>query len=333
MDPYAYSLEEVSLTRPTGRKLVEGFLSKHGLQFDEGLEKYYGVYSGSELVGGIGRQANVLKCAAVNTELRGEGLLGALVSRAVSDLKRSGVENIFVFTKPENSVYFSDLGFSSVESVHDVVLLESDGKAFTNYLEYCAAFRREGKTGAIVMNCNPFTLGHRYLIEYATGKCDSLIIFVVEEDVSMFPFADRIRLVREGTADLSGITVLAGGSYIISAATFPSYFLKDSGKVSAAHTELDLTLFGRHIAPAVGITMRFAGEEPLCQVTAAYNQAMRSILPPLGVEVSIIPRKSEGGNVISASRVRALLKSGQLEALRTLVPESTYTYLRTMKHP
>lgn len=327
MDPYLYSLDEISLPRSSNRERVELFLAGHGLEFDAGLERYYGIFSGSELVGGIGRQGNVLKCAAVNTDLRGEGLLGALVSRAVADLKRSGVGNIFVFTKPESGVYFRDLGFSMVESVGEVILLESDAHGFGRYLSGCAGLKREGRTGAVVMNCNPFTLGHRYLVEHAASRCDSLIIFVVEEDVSMFPFSDRIRLVREGTADLGNVIVTAGGAYIISAATFPSYFIKDSGRVSAAHTELDLTIFGRHIAPAAGVVVRFAGEEPLCRVTAAYNGAMVSLLPGFGVGVEIIPRKEEGGGVISASRVRELLRGGDFEGLKGLVPETTYSYL------
>lgn len=328
MDPYRFSLEEVSLSRPAGRRLVSEFLSAHGLRFDEGLEKYYGIYSGGELVGGLGRQSNVIKCAAVDTSLRGEGLLGALVSRAVTDMRREGAGNIFVFTKPESGVYFRDLGFSPVESVSDVVLLESDGKAFEGYLRECELLQGVGKTGAVVMNCNPFTLGHRYLVEQALEKCDSLVVFVVEEDASMFPYADRIRLVREGTADLGRVRVMGGGSYIISAATFPSYFIKDSERVDSAHAELDLTIFGKHIAPAAGIAERFVGEEPLCRITSEYNRVMGEMLPKFGVGVTVIPRKNEGGAPISASRVRKLLKEDRLAELKTLVPESTYSYLQ-----
>ena len=35
----------------------------------------------------------------------------------------------------------------------------------------------------------------------------------------------------------------------------------------------------------------------------------------------------DGVNPISASRVRALLKDGKLEAVKTLVPETTYAFL------
>ena len=63
------------------------------------------------------------------------------------------------------------------------------------------------------MNCNPFTLGHRYLIEQASEKVDHLYVFVVEEDKSFFPFSDRIGLVKKGTADLKNITVKPSGKY------------------------------------------------------------------------------------------------------------------------
>lgn len=52
--------------------------------------------------------------------------------------------------------------------------------------------------GSIVMNCNPFTLGHRYLVEEASRQSDLLYIFVVEEDKSDFPFEDRFNMVKAG---------------------------------------------------------------------------------------------------------------------------------------
>ncbi len=181
--------------------------------------------------------------------------------------------------------------------------------------------------GSIVMNCNPFTLGHRYLVEYAASRVERLYIFVVEEDKSIFPFADRIELVKKGTADLKNVTVLPSGKFIISSLTFSGYFNKAELQDSTVDPSMDVELFGREIAPQLGITVRFAGEEPLDNVTRQYNETMARILPQYGVKFEVIPRKETNGGVISASRVRKLLEESNFEEIEKLVPETTLEYL------
>ncbi|MBQ9442198.1 MAG: [Selenomonadaceae bacterium] len=78
------------------------------------------------------------------------------------------------------------------------------------------------------MNCNPFTLGHEYLIEYASKKVKKLYIFVVEEDKSEFKFADRFELVKRGVKKFSNVEVLPSGKFIISQQTFSGYFNKEN---------------------------------------------------------------------------------------------------------
>lgn len=183
--------------------------------------------------------------------------------------------------------------------------------------------------GSIVMNCNPFTLGHRYLIEYAASQVDNLYIFVVEENRSYFTFEDRLDLVRKGTADLKNVTVLPSGNFIISATTFPGYFYKDNLKEAKIDCSNDLSVFAQYIAPALNIKIRFAGEEPLDPVTNQYNEGMKEILPQYGMEFRAIPRKEddEGVGVISASRVRKYFEKGELSEIKKIVPQTTYDYL------
>ncbi|MCL2023342.1 MAG: adenylyltransferase/cytidyltransferase family protein [Oscillospiraceae bacterium] len=182
--------------------------------------------------------------------------------------------------------------------------------------------------GSIVMNCNPFTLGHRYLIEESAKKVSQLIIFVVEEDKSVFPFVDRLELVRKGTADLPNVTVVPSGGFIISQTTFGEYFEKDSKQELKVDPTQDLEIYAQHIAPALGITKRFAGEEPLDLVTRQYNDAMQRILPKYGIEFDVIPRKDFGGEVISASRVRKLLETKDFDSIKNIVPTTTLEYLQ-----
>ena len=177
--------------------------------------------------------------------------------------------------------------------------------------------------GAIVMNCNPFTFGHRFLIEEALKTVDFLIIFVVEEDESIFSFQERFAMVCQGTSDLEHIMVVPSGPYILSKNTFPEYFLKVSDEDLKQNTEDDITLFAEKIAPKLGISYRFVGEEREDKVTNEYNEAMKRLLPRYGIQVVEIPRKSNKQVAISASRVRHCLSMNHMEELNGLVPAST----------
>ncbi len=204
---------------------------------------------------------------------------------------------------------------------------------FKEYLSYLESERNDSlapnaKIGAIVMNCNPFTKGHRYLVERASAEVDFLYVFVVEEDKSFFPFADRFKLVSEGLSDLKNVRVLRSGKFIISTITFPGYFTKDSAKEVAVDTSLDLRLFCKFIVPALGIGTRFAGTEPTDMVTRQYNHAMKETLPQYGVEFVEFERTANEDTVISASTVRARLEERNWDAIRELVPDVTYRYLR-----
>lgn len=132
--------------------------------------------------------------------------------------------------------------------------------------------------GAVVMNCNPFTFGHRYLIEKALEECTYLIVFVVEEDKSIFSFEDRLSLVDAGTKDLDNVIIIPSGRFVLSSLTFSEYFNKSKMQDRVIDTSLDVTIFAREIAPCLHITKRFVGEEPFDSVTRQYNETMRGCL-------------------------------------------------------
>jgi [citrate (pro-3S)-lyase] ligase len=187
----------------------------------------------------------------------------------------------------------------------------------------------EGTTGAVVMNCNPFTLGHRYLIERAAAECGFLYVFVVEEDKSEYSFEDRLTLVEKCVSNIRNVKVLPSGKFIISTLTLPEYFEKS--KEVTIDATYDIETFARHIAPALNISRRFAGDEPTCYITRQYNQAMKDILPKYGIEFVVFQRKEFNGIPVSASTVRKLVKEGKYEDIKNLVPESTYEFLIEMR--
>ena len=185
--------------------------------------------------------------------------------------------------------------------------------------------------GAVVMNCNPFTLGHRHLVETAARQVDNLYLFVVREERSHFPFAVRFRLVKEGVRDIRNVILLDTSDYVVSSATFPSYFLKRDDPISRIQMELDLTLFAHRIAPFFRISQRFIGTEPCCSMTHSYNETMKRLLPHYGIGVVEVARKESADGVISASRVRDFLKSDDFASLEGHVPGTTLAYLRSVE--
>lgn len=317
---------------------VVEFLAQNDLNWDERIEAFVLVYNDAdELVACGGLAGNVIKCVAIDERVRGEGLALRLATELINLAYEYRRTELFIFTKPEYEPLFKSCGFYTVSTAYPhVVLLENSA---TRLRKQCAKWRESRveakKVAAIVMNANPFTFGHRYLIEQALNRCDWLHLFVVEENASRFSYRDRFELVKQGVADLSNLTLHHGSQYIISRATFPDYFLKDSGIVESAYLEIDLRLFRQHIAPALGITHRFVGTEPTCAVTAEYNRKMHYWLEEAEmdepkIEVIEIARKAEENLPISASTVRKLYDERNWSELAKLVPSSTLTFLHDL---
>lgn len=307
------------------------FLESCGLDMDAGIELFVTARDHGQIVACAGIDRNVIKCVAIAPQYRGENLTSRLISEAVKHAADIGQFHLFLYTRPENADFFRGCGFYPLVEVPGyVTLMEDTPIGIGRYCERLRDLRRPGqKIGCIVMNANPFTFGHRYLAERAAAACDHLFVFVVREDVSMFSYQDRLQLVRLGLADLKTVTVLEGSAYMVSKATFPSYFLKDKGVVGKVQTAVDLLLFRDYIAPALGVTHRFVGTEPFCRVTGKYNEDMKYWLqdaprPAPTVTVEELARiQSAHGIAISASEVRALIAAGEFDRIGNLVPKAT----------
>lgn len=194
-------------------------------------------------------------------------------------------------------------------------------------------FRSNKTAGAVVMNCNPFTKGHRFLIEWAIKQVEILYIFVVEEDASTFSFTQRYEMVKQGISDLQGqICVLPSGKYIISKDTFSQYFEKEKEIEEVVNMDFDVRIFGEAVCKEFGISKRFVGEEPLDVVTRAYNETMARILPEYQVELVVVPRKEmKNGEPISATKARSLLECGKWEELEEILPNTTLHILQKIQ--
>lgn len=320
-------------------------LSLCGLTMPRAVDYTAGVFLRSDgadrLVACGSLKGDMIQGIAVDPKFQGEDLTAKVMTHLAQKASEKGTGSLYLFTKPEKAVPFVGLGFRLVASARPyAALLEWGSAGISQYVEKLRECKEKAPAadvpvdsslpiGALVMNCNPFTRGHRYLIEKAAAACSHVFLLVVEEDVSEFPFGDRFAMVKAGTADLKNVTVIPGGRYAVSSLTFPSYFTKEEN-LAHAHAAIDAELFAQIIAPALSVSVRFVGTEPYSQVTEIYNETLKKRLPKAGIRVEEIPRLTAGGEAVSASRVREILhaEGAGSEKLADLLPETTLNYLR-----
>ncbi len=328
---------------------VDSLLKREGIERDRNLdytaamldENYKVIATGSCF-------GNTLRCLAVDSAHQGEGLLNEIVSHLVEHEFSQNISHIFLYTKCRTAKFFESLGFREIARVEGtLVFMENQRDGFSSYLERlkresesqearkkldplgAPSPKKEGEQeencSAVVMNANPFTRGHLYLIQRAAELSRLLHLFILSEEKSLIPFSVRKKLILEGTKGIPNLIVHDSGSYIISSATFPAYFLKDDTAAIESQAALDLQVFSQ-IAHALDIGARFVGEEPNSRVTRLYNELMASRLPKEGIRCRIIPRLEENGKPISASTVRLAIQKDDFETLKRLLPESGYSY-------
>lgn len=356
-------IQTVSTSIPRQRHRIEAFLQTNGLRYDD-MDYYAFVVDEAtdETVAGGGLKGGVIKCVAVADGHKGEAVANMIVSHLISHANQEGYSCIKLFTKPKNRQLFESLSFRLLAEAPEAILMETgiggisntvdalkkikeESKKYKEYNKECKEDSKECRentsylttspphhltttmqpTGCIVMNCNPFTLGHRYLVESASRMVEHLFVIVVREDRSAFSYQERKAMVAAGTADLKNVTVCDGSEYAISNTTFPTYFLKRLSDATDTQILLDLDLFRRHIAPALGAEVRFVGTEPTDELTRRYNELM---MESLGKDhVVQIPRLENGGVAVSASRVRRAMDSNSLKEAAQLVPPTTLPYI------
>lgn len=355
-------IQTLNPTTPCQRQRIEAFLKRNGLRFDD-MHYYAAITDDDgEMIAGGGLKGNVIKCVAVDDAHKGEAITNTLISHLIAHANEEGHSNVMLFTKPKNRQLFESLSFRLLAEAPEAVLMETGIGGINNTVEQLKKIKEEGEVckennqeckkeektnlnittpqhlnpstpqplttttplrGVVVMNCNPFTLGHRYLIEQAAKQVERLFVMVVREDCSLFAYAERKAMVEQGVAHLENVTVIDGSEYAISQATFPTYFLKRLDDAADTQMLLDLDLFRRHIAPALGTTVRFVGTEPTDRLTRRYNQLMHEVL----ADVRETARLEKKGNAVSASRVRKAMEQGDMSTIRQLVPPTTLPYI------
>lgn len=331
---------------PRQRRRIEQFLGDNGLRLDD--VDYYAALvdeTTDEIVAGGGLKGGVIKCVAVADGHKGEAVANQIVSHLIAHANADGHQCVKLFTKPQNQKMFESMSFRLLAEAPKAILMETGIGGIRKYSEELESEKGKVKSeksngklhhlnpstpqpimpqsGIIIMNCNPFTLGHRYLIEQAAQQVETLYILVVREDCSMFGYDERKAMIVRGVAHINNVVVCDGSEYSISATTFPTYFLKSLSDASDTQMTLDIDLYRRHIAPALGATVRFVGTEPDDPLTRRYNELMKSMLP----DVREVARLEKSGVVVSASRVRKAIVENHLAQAARLVPPTTVPYI------
>ena len=306
---------------------VDALLRQEGIRRDAHLDYTCGLFDDDwNLIATGSCFGNTIRCLAVSHDHQGEGLLNQVVSHLAEVQAQRGSTHLFLYTKCQSAKFFRDLSFCEIARVEgSLVFMENRPQGFSSYCAALEKTRRSGDAAAIVMNANPFTLGHLHLVEQAAEENETVHLFVLSEEAGPIPFSVRRALVREGTAHLPNVICHDSGPYMISSATFPSYFLRDEDTAILAHAALDLAVFSR-IAAKLNIRRRYVGEEPASHVTSLYNQVMAQRLPEAGIACRIIPRLEAGGRIVSASTVRQAIHDGRLDQVRDMLPPATLRF-------
>ncbi|RUA11188.1 MAG: [citrate (pro-3S)-lyase] ligase [Flavobacteriia bacterium] len=328
--------EIIDLESPFDVKLVEDFLKELGFDYnpDEVDMTMILLNLNNEFIGTGSVRKKTLKFVAVSPEFRDSTAFAQIVTFLTNKILET-YKRCFVFTKPETADRFKSLGFSLIAKAEPIFsVLEFGYETIGNYQEYLRENRVETQTdriASIVVNCNPFTVGHQYLIEKASAENELVYLFVVSENLSVFPFELRWKMIEKGIAHLKNVKMLSTGSYIVSGAIFPHYFLKQesSSLISEKQAEIDVKIFAKYVAPVLNIKKRYIGTENYCHTTSAYNRAMNRILPKKNIEVHEIERISAdtSDNFVSASKVRKAIKEDQLESVLDFLPPITKDFL------
>lgn len=311
------------------RELYQKLLLKSDLTY-ELCDYQFGIFDGNDLIGAVSLDNNCIKQICIESDYHGEGIASTLVSEVISYASSKGIVDLFVYTKPQYEDVFNSIGFYTLAKTDLVVFLENNKHGINKYLESLATKKVSGNViGSLVMNLNPITNGHLYLIKTACEASDHVHLFLVKEDKSSFPFEVRLRLLKEAVKDFDNLTIHSGSDYIISSVTFPTYFIKSSDDVDKNYPEIDASIFAKYIARALNINTRFLGSEPYSKTTNIYNEVIKDILPKNNIKVYEIERVSIDNEIVSASKVRAMIKDDNIDGIKPFVPQCTYEFLKS----
>lgn len=319
---------------PTEKQRVINFLTKFHLSFDKDIVESFYIEENDEIIATISRSKDTIKCLAVDDFWQGQNLTAQLIQEVTNSFHEDNIYHYFVFTTINNKVIFEELGFNKISSSQKVIIFEKGIELINdqidklkNQFEFHFGIRVENHSiGSIVVNCNPVTKGHQELIEYMSKRHDYGVVFLVSEDLSFFTYKERQSLLYLSINHLDNILILPSTKYMVSTLTFPTYFFHEDEDVELEQSYLDAKIFKDYFMPKFNISKRYVGTEE-----KGYMKKYNNILKmELGQSLIEVDRFTFEGEIISASKVRELIKKGKYKEACELVPNSVKTLFNAM---
>lgn len=314
---------------PREKDAVKAFLNTFDLHYEDDIDDTIVLKENTRIIATASTSKNIIKAVAIDPAYQGQDYLSILITALIKRLKAKGITHYFLYAKNAQAPLFKSLGLHPIVNTQRITLFEG-GSTITEKLESLKTTYKADypNTACVVINANPMTNGHLHLIKTARTHHPHVLVFVVSEDRSVFPFKYRFEIIKEACASFDNVTVLPTGPYLVSQATFPKYFLKEETTIKEEHALIDVLIYQHYYIPIFNIKARYVGEEPLSPMTNMYNHVMHKYLK---THLHIIPRIYYKDHVISASTVRDKLKHHDIDSIEPLVPKPTLKFLRTKK--
>ncbi len=316
---------------------IEQFLEKFFLKLDSNLTKtLYIENDKNEIIGTISCQDYIIKDLAVDQTYQNENISNLLINELLNYFRINNIYNYQVFTKPEYINVFISFGFKEIVKTDKVIMLEGGAyfiedkineikNTLNNRFGYLDV---NSDLAAIVINGNPITNGHMYLIEEVSRLHKMVVLFVVEEDKSEFTFQERFSMAYLSTMRLGNVCVIPSSKYIVSSLTFPSYFLHSENEVTEQYSKIDALIFKNYFMKQLYIKKRYVGSE-INPKMVCYNKILEEILVK---QLTIINRLTIDGEIVSASKVRYLLKNNFVDEALKYVPKEIALILKSIAY-
>lgn len=306
------------------KQKVKAFLETKGLKYENDITETYYI---DGVIATVSLANNIIKCLAVDDTYANENLASQLIDYVIKEMQARGIYHLLVYTKAEYEAVFNSMNFKTIVKTDKVSFMEFGDPDINDAIvkiknQVQNQFQADLSLldiGAVVANCNPITDGHLSLIEMASKLHDVVILFLVEEDNSMFTFQERLTLAYLATKPLCNVIVVPSTNYIVSKLTFPGYFLKSPEEKEMQYSKVDAMIFEKHFMPMLNINKRYIGTETK-DYMCAYNRVLKEVLQEKVVEVE---RYKRDETTISASLVRKLIKESKISEAVEYVPIAT----------
>ncbi len=311
------------------KEAAKELVMSESLQFESDYDDAVGLFDQGCLIACGARLGRVLKMLVVSEAYRGGSILGEIITALMSRDTSVRSNGYYIFTKPCAIASFKRLNFRCLVEHKRAGLLENRN-GLNRFLRRLGDKVINGNNAAVTISSDPFTCGHLHLIEVAARESDNVYVFIPAEGDFHYSIETRMALAEAGTREFDNVFVINAESYVLTEAVFPGYFLPASVDKKQLMLEMDLKIFTEFIAPYFSIKKRYIGDEPLDPALRKHNPYLKFNLSQARIGLIEVSREKSGDLWINTNQVKRVLAEGGPKAVRSMVPESTYSYLENI---